>query len=81
MVMDTNPKLEAGCFVVILQSEDLEEERRGDEVVEDCCRAKSDVGVKGFLRWIWLHLGWKSPGRRWIQSAGAAESSSGCVGR
>lgn len=57
--MDTNPKLEAGCFVVILQSEDLEEERRGDEVVEDCSQAKSDVGVKGFLRWIWLHLGWK----------------------
>jgi hypothetical protein len=44
MVMDTNPKLEAGCFVVILQSEDLEEERRGDEVVEDFGQAKSDVG-------------------------------------
>jgi hypothetical protein len=44
MVMDTNPKLEAGCFVVILQSEDLEEERRGDEVVEDFRQAKSDVG-------------------------------------
>jgi hypothetical protein len=30
--------------VVILQGEDLEVERRGDEVVEDCRQATSDVG-------------------------------------
>ncbi len=80
--MNTNPKLEAGCFVVILQSEDLEEERRGDEVVEDCGRATSDVGVK---RVPSVNLAppqlEESPGRRWIRAAGAAESSSGCVGR
>lgn len=44
--------------MAILQSEDLEVGRRGDEVVEDCRQAKSDVGCEKVSFGGGLRMGW-----------------------